>query len=49
MLRKYEHHTVLQAMAMLRAEDQEILRLKTWEQLSNSAIASASWDLGRCR
>ena len=40
-VRKYEHHTVLQAMAMLRAEDQEILRLKTWEQLSNGAIASS--------
>ena len=38
-VRHHEHEALLAALATLRPEDQEILRLKTWEELSSAEIA----------
>jgi RNA polymerase sigma-70 factor (ECF subfamily) len=35
-----EEREALQALARLRPEDQEIIRLRTWEELPNEQIAS---------
>lgn len=40
-VRSDDHRMVLQALDALRPPDQEILRLKTWEGLSNGEIATA--------
>jgi RNA polymerase sigma-70 factor, ECF subfamily len=39
-LRRDEDVAVLRALAVLRSEEQEILRLKAWERLSNGEIAA---------
>ncbi|MGI9666171.1 MAG: RNA polymerase sigma factor [Acidimicrobiia bacterium] len=39
-VRSAEHSEALEALATLRPEDQEIIRLRTWEELSNEEIAS---------
>ncbi len=39
-VRNVEEQTVLDALATLRHADQELLRLKCWEQLSNGEIAA---------
>jgi len=36
-----EDEALLSALATLSAGDQEVLRLKTWEELSNGEIAAA--------
>lgn len=40
MIRHSENDEVMRALTHLRDRDQELLRLKTWEQLSNKSIAS---------
>lgn len=39
-VRNTEHSEALEALARLRPEDQEIVRLRTWEELPNEHIAS---------
>jgi RNA polymerase sigma-70 factor (ECF subfamily) len=39
-VRSFEERNVLDALASLRVSDQEILRLKCWEQLGNGEIAA---------
>lgn len=41
LVRSHEHRAVLGALDALRPSDREILRLKTWEGLSNGEIAVA--------
>ena len=38
-VRHHEHEALLAALATLRPEDQEIRRLRTWEELSSAEIA----------
>ncbi len=39
-VRRVEDRLVLQAMAALRPDDRELLRLRTWEELSRSELAA---------
>jgi RNA polymerase sigma-70 factor (ECF subfamily) len=39
LLQHYDERAVLDALATLTSDDQEVLRLKTWEELSNGDIA----------
>ena len=39
-VRRFEDQLVLRAMATLKPDDQEILRLRTWEDLSRTELAS---------
>ena len=39
-VRNMDEREALEALARLRPEDQEIIRLRTWEELSNEQIAS---------
>lgn len=39
-VRRHEEQSVLEALARLRPGDQEILRLRTWEQLPSAEIAA---------
>ena len=40
MVRRIEDEALLEALATLRENDQEILRLKAWEEMSNEDIAT---------
>lgn len=41
-LRRYEHEALLMALSELRPMDQEILRLRAWEELSAAEIAEVT-------
>lgn len=41
-VRRHEHEALLTALAELRPMDQEILRLRTWEELSAAEIAAVT-------